>query len=125
MVASVSREDHAIGFPIAQKLASVPLEAVIVAQPLRVRSSANAHGVARGIGFLDFIEGSLQMLVEGFGKRSVDQPPFTQIAENGCDCPERGLNEGRPAHELGVLEPAGVLVRKRRIAIRMPTPVST
>ena len=126
MVASVSREDQAIGFATWQKLASVPTEAVIVMQPLRMPDSIAADAIAGGVRFGNFIDGPREVKVDRLGDGAVDELPLAQIAHDGANDAKKALDDPEPGHALGgAFEATGVEVTKRRIAMRTPTPVNT
>jgi hypothetical protein len=74
MVASVSFVDQRIGSKTEQATASVPTEAVVVAQPARI-SSGIGSSAARIVRLANEIEGKGGELREGFGPASILRLP--------------------------------------------------
>ncbi len=90
IVSSVSRDDHRIGSNAVQATASVPPEAVVVAQPGRI-SSGIGSSAARIARFANEIERMGGGLREGFGPAGILRLPLARDFEHD----ENELGEGR------------------------------
>src|SRR5581483_5427753 len=94
IVSSVSFFDHRIGSNAEQATASVPTEAVVVAQPLRISSgiSGSAARIARLANEIERMGGGLR---DGFGPAGALRPPFARHFEDG----ENKFRERRQGRE--------------------------
>jgi hypothetical protein len=86
MVSSVSLDDHRIGSKAEQATASVPTEAVVVAQPAKI-SSAIGSSAARIARLADEIERMGGGLRDGLGPAGALRPPFARHFKDGENDP--------------------------------------
>jgi hypothetical protein len=84
IVSSVSFFDHRIGSKAEQATASVPTEAVVVAQPGRISIGSSAARIARLANEIERMGGRLR---EGFGPAGALCQPFARHFENGENDP--------------------------------------
>jgi hypothetical protein len=93
----VSFLDHRIGSKAEQATASVPTEAVVVAQPARISSgiSSSAARIAR---FANEIEGMGGGLRNGFGPAGTLRLTFTRHFEDGENDPSERRQGREPVH---------------------------
>jgi hypothetical protein len=94
IVSSVSLFDHRIGSKAEQAIASVPTEAVVVAQPGRI-SSGIGSSTARIARLANEIEGMGSGLRNGFGPAGALRPSFARHFEDD----ENDLGERRQGRE--------------------------
>jgi hypothetical protein len=99
MVSSVSFFDHRIGSKAEQATASVPTEAVVVAQPARISSgiSSSAARIAR---LANKIERMGSGLRKGFGPAGALRLPLPCHFENGENDPSERRQGCEPVHFL-------------------------
>jgi hypothetical protein len=97
IVSSVSLFDHRIGSNAEQTTASVPTEAVVVAQPARI-SSGIGSSAARIARLANEIKGMSGGLRDGFGPAGALRLPFSRHFENGENDLSERRQGGEPIH---------------------------
>jgi hypothetical protein len=99
IVPSVSFFDHRIGSKAEQATASVPTEAVVVAQPVRNSSGigSSATRITRLANEIESMGGGLR---DGFGPAGALRLPFTRHFEDGENDPSERRQGREPVHFL-------------------------
>jgi hypothetical protein len=97
IVSSVSFFDHWIGSKAEQATASVPTEAVVVAQAARI-SNGIGSSAARITRLANEIEGMGSGLRNGFGPAGLLRLPFARHFEDGENDPSERRQGREPVH---------------------------